>query len=113
MLEAKVITQSPADFLVLTQAELDQMHNETQELLKQSVVGTRWTVNDCIERLRGYRREAFVNNVLKPKRQELESIGAVLHWSSGGRGSGKYLFRATVMSQWLEDNLQQITDGGW
>lgn len=113
MLEAKVIENHPDNIVVMYREDLESRLQASRDEANAALIGRRWGINDCLRRLNGMRRDAFINHILKPKRQELESIGAVLHWSSGGRGSGKYLFRATVMSQWLEDNLQQITDGGW
>ncbi|WP_179396225.1 DUF771 domain-containing protein [Lacticaseibacillus absianus] len=106
---AKFSVTIPADKVLVDR-------DEWEHLTSDGLVGQRWTRQDCIDHLKGggMRISDFTNHVLKPKRQELESIGAVLSWSNGKRGGGsKYLFRATVMSKWLEDNLDQITRGGW
>ncbi|WP_179396301.1 DUF771 domain-containing protein [Lacticaseibacillus absianus] len=104
---AKFSVAIPADKVLVDR-------DEWERVTVSSLVGKRWTRKDCIDQLGGMRIPDFTEHVLKPKRAELESIGAVLSWSNGKRGGGsKYLFRATVMSRWLEDNLDQITKGGW
>lgn len=59
----------------------------------------------------GMSRGHLMKYVLVPNKEHLMTINAVLTWSNDSRG--KCLFRATVMSKWLEDNQQQITDEGW
>lgn len=106
-MQAVKITEDEPDYFVLTRAELDELHEKTRSYLE----GQRWKVKDCIERLNGYRRSDFVNYVLIPKRDELERIGALLQWHNADHRD--YLFKATTMSKWLDDNLDQITKGGW
>lgn len=111
---AKVIEGHPDEMMVFYKKDLEALLKATREEVDSMLVGVRWNRKECISHIKGggMRISTFTDHVLKPKRAELESIDAVLEWPKG-RGSGKYLFRATVMSRWLEDNLQQITDGGW
>lgn len=106
-MQAVKITEDEPDYFVLTRSELDELHEKTRAYLE----GKRWKVKDCIERLNGYRRSDFVNYVLIPKRDELERIGALLQWHDADHRD--YLFKATIMSKWIDDNLEQITKGGW
>lgn len=79
-----------------------------------NLIGVRWTVDDVIHQLNGIRREVITDKVILPKLSELIEYGALLQYpkSQGGTGQ-RYLFRATKMQFWLEENLKQITDGGW
>lgn len=111
MMQAKVIEDTDAAIIVLRREDLDKRLAAAKREAETALLGGRWSIDDCLKRLNGYRRTDFLNNVLKPKRAELERCGALLHWSKG-RGDG-YRFRATKMAQWLEANLEQIDRGGW
>ncbi|WP_390410715.1 DUF771 domain-containing protein [Lacticaseibacillus jixiensis] len=113
MQRVKVVQSSADTMYLITADELVALRAKTQRAMQNELLGTRWGTNDIIKRLNGIRRDVLIQHVLIPKRAELEAIHAILSWPSGGRGSGRYLFKATVMARWLEDNLQQITDGGW
>lgn len=79
-----------------------------------SLIGVRWTIDDVINQLNGIRRETLMENIILPKVTELIEYGALLQYPKKVGGTGKrYLFRATKMQFWLEENLKQITDGGW
>lgn len=111
MLEAKVIDGHPDNIVVMYrkdfEASLEAAHKESELRL----VGVRWGIKDILKQLGGMNRDHLMKYVLIPNKEHLIAINAVLAWSNDSRG--KYLFRATVMSKWLEDNLQKITDGGW
>ncbi|MCI1893561.1 MAG: DUF771 domain-containing protein [Lactobacillus sp.] len=111
MLQVKVLEDTDEGIIVLRQEDLEKRLAVARQEAETALLGGRWSIADCLRRLNGYRRTDFLNNVLKPKRTELERCGALLHWSKG-RGDG-YRFRATKMAQWLEDNLDQIDRGGW
>lgn len=111
MLQVKVLEDTEEGIIVLRQEDLEKRLAVARQEAETALLGGRWSIADCLRRLNGYRRTDFLNNVLKPKRTELERCGALLHWSKG-RGDG-YRFRATKMAQWLEDNLDQIDRGGW
>lgn len=109
MQQVKLSTDT--DMVVLTQTELDELRKQSQQAVEESLIGARWTMADVIKRLSGYRREELITRVLIPKKDELEQLGAILSWPIGR--SGRYLFKATVMAQWMEDNLDRISHGGW
>lgn len=111
MLEAKLIEGHPENVVVMYREDLDRRLEAARKETDSALLGARWGINQCIERLDGYRRMDFIHNVLEPKRAELTKRGIILHWSHG-KGD-RYKFRATEMAKWLEENLQQITDGGW
>lgn len=101
------VVEDGSEYLVFTPEQFEDAIRNARDYL----VGKRWGVKECISQLNGYRRSTFVDYVLKPKRKELESIGAILQWADANHRD--YIFRATVMSSWLEENLDQITKGGW
>lgn len=101
------VIEDESNYLVFTPEQFEAAVERARSYLE----GQRWKVKDCIERLNGYRRSDFVNYVLIPKRDELERIGALLQWHDADHRD--CLFKATTMSKWLDDNLDQITKGGW
>lgn len=111
MYKVQMIQSSPDEMYLVTAEELKMLQVQSQEFQQSLLIGRRWGISDCLKRLNGMRRDDFISHVLKPKRDELTEAGALLHWANG-KGD-RYRFGALKMAQWLEDNLQQITDGGW
>lgn len=110
MLEAKEVNKT---VLVFEPGELEELLEETRKQA-QSLAGRRWTIADVVERLNGYRREDLTNNVIIPKLDELIDRGIILEYPrSVGGNSKRYLFRASRMADWLEDNIKTISSGGW
>lgn len=114
MMILKVIEELSVDtdqYYLVTADELADLRKKSAAAMHESLLGVRWGIKDIIERLDGYNRYSLMQRVLIPNKERLMDYGAVLAWSNDRRG--KYVFRATRMAQWLEDNLEQITQGGW
>lgn len=112
MLEATEVTKK---VYVFEPDELELLLEKTREEIRTKyLIGETWTIEDINKRLRGKRRGDITAHIIIPKLDELLSIGALLMYphSAGGDGN-RYLFRATRMAQWLEDNMDQISKGGW
>lgn len=57
MYKVQLIESSPNEMYLVTAEELKILQAQSQEFQQSLLVGARWTVSDCIERLRGYRHE--------------------------------------------------------